>query len=300
MSAYVDKPEYVKKWESKVLEQKLRGKVALVTGGARGLGRSYVLRLARLGADVVVNDINLEAYKEYDEGIMAPTVMDEVRNLGGRSIGIQADVTKKTEVDGMLKKILDQFGRLDILVCNAGGGIRDPSVPKGTPWRGVEDFLYQFNINFFSTLFCCEAAAIPMKKQRSGKIVTVASQAGMHAIVTQRTPSEAPSDNAGFEGPYGIAKAGIIQYTRQLAAQLGRYNINVNCIAPGFILSSRAIVGQNRNSPEVRERLESQIALGRLGWPEDCAKVVEFLVTDLSDYITGQTIPVCGGYVLFH
>jgi len=296
MSAYKEKPEFVKEWESKVLEQKLIGKVALVTGGARGLGRAYVLRLARLGADVVVNDIDLEAYKEYHEGITAPTVMDEVRNFGRHSLGIEADVTKNEEVDAMFREILDEFGKLDILVCNAGGGIRPPGVPLSAPWKGLEDFLFQFNVNFFSTLYCCEAASIPMKKQRSGKIVTVASQAGMHATV----PRRAASDDVGFGGPYGIAKAAIIQYTRQLAAQLGRYNINVNCIAPGFILSSRAIVGQHRNSPGMRERLESQIALGRLGWPEDCAKVVEFLVTDLSDYVTGQTIPVCGGYVLFH
>ena len=92
------------------MEEKLLGKVALVTGGARGLGRAYVLRLAKLGADVVVNDINLESYKEFGEKITAPTVMDEVRNLGRRSIGIEADVTKKDEVDAMFEKILDEFG----------------------------------------------------------------------------------------------------------------------------------------------------------------------------------------------
>ena len=272
------------------MEQKLVGKVALVTGGARGLGRAYVLRLAQLGADVAVNDINLQAYMEFGEQITAPTVMDEVRNLGRRSIGIQADVTEKKNVDDMFKRILDEFGRIDILVNNAGGALRRPGAEEhastGASDVSEEDFNYQFDINFRSTLLCCQATSIPMKQQRSGKIVNVASQAGMHTTV------------GGGGMPYGVAKAAVIHYTRILAAELGRYNINVNCIAPAWILSSRA-VAQGRNEPETRKRLESQIALGRLGLPDDCAKVVEFLATDLSDYVTGQCIPVCGGYVLF-
>ena len=98
--------------------------------------------------------------------------------------------------------------------------------------------------------------------------------------------------------PYKVAKAGVIHYTRVLAAELGPHGINVNCIAPGFILSSRA-VAQGRSDPETRARLEEEIPLRRLGLPEDCARVVEFLVTDLSAYVTGQCIPVCGGYVAF-
>jgi len=279
---------------NRVLERKLLGKVALVTGGARGLGRAYVLRLARLGADVVVNDINLESYKEFGEEITAPTVMDEVRNLGRRSIGIEADVTKKDEVDAMFEKILDEFERIDILINNAGGALRRPGAPEDAPMEASkaseEDFFYQFNINFWGTVLCCQAAAEPMKKQRYGKIVNVASQAGLHATIR--------GGKMPYGMPYAVAKAAIIHYTRLLAAELGKYNINVNCISPGWILSSRAIA-QGRNKPETRRFLESQIALGRLGTPEDCAKVVEFLVTDLSDYVTGQCISVCGGYVLF-
>ncbi len=272
------------------MEQKLAGKVALVTGGARGLGRAYVLRLAQLGADVVVNDINLEAYKEFGEEITAPTVMHEVRSFGRRSIGIEADVTDKKNVDAMFRRILDELGRIDILVNNAGGALRRPGASlEGTMDASdvsMEDFDYQFDVNFRSTMLCCQAASVPMKQQRSGKIVNVASQAGMHTTV------------GGGSMPYSVAKAAVIHYTRILAAELGQYNINVNCIAPAWILSSRA-VAQGRNKPETRRRLESQIALGRLGVPEDCAKVVEFLVTDLSDYVTGQCISVCGGYILF-
>jgi NAD(P)-dependent dehydrogenase (short-subunit alcohol dehydrogenase family) len=125
-----------------------------------------------------------------------------------------------------------------------------------------------------------------MRQARYGKIVNVASQAGLWS----------GRDGGGM--PYKVAKAGIVHYTRVLAAELGPDGVYVNCIAPGFILSSRAVAG-GRNSEEARSRLEPQIPLRRLGMPEDCARVVEFLTTDLSDYVTGQCIPVCGGYVAF-
>jgi NAD(P)-dependent dehydrogenase (short-subunit alcohol dehydrogenase family) len=266
---------------------KLEGKVALVTGSGRGLGRAYALHLARLGADVIINDIDLDAAKEYNEPLTAPTVMDEVRALGRRSIGIQADVTVKLEVEAMIGRIIDEFGRLDILVNNAGGALRHPHDGENAASSAHEDY-YRFivDLNLTGTIFCCQAASVPMKAQRSGKIVNVSSQAGMWSC----------KDGGGM--PYKVAKAGVIQYTRILAAELGPYGINVNCIAPGFILSSRAIAGGRGQSP-TKEMLEAQISLRRLGVPEDCAKVVEFLVTDLSDYVTGQCIPVCGGYVAF-
>jgi len=265
--------------------KKLEGKVALVTGGARGLGRAYVLHLANLGADVVINDIDLNAAQEYDEPLTAETVMAEVEALGRRALGIEADVTDKTAVDAMIERIIAEFGRLDILVNNAGGNLRshnDQSASGTSP----EHYHYIMDINLTGTIFCCQAASRPMREARSGKIVNVASQAGLWG----------GRDGGGM--PYKVAKAGIIHYTRVLAAELGPAGIQVNCIAPGFILSSRA-VAQGRNSDEVRSRLEAQIPLRRLGTPEDCAKVVEFLVTDLSDYVTGQCLPVCGGFVAF-
>jgi 3-oxoacyl-[acyl-carrier protein] reductase len=124
-----------------------------------------------------------------------------------------------------------------------------------------------------------------MKAQKSGKIVNVGSQAGIRST-------------GGGGTSYSVAKAAIIHYTRKLASEMGPYNVNVNCIAPAWILSSRAIA-QGRNSPEMRDRLLKEIPLGRLGMPEDCAKVVEFLTTDLSDYVTGQVISICGGVCLF-
>ena len=263
---------------------KLSGKVALITGSARGLGRAYALHLARLGADIVVNDVDMDAAKVYHEELTAPTVMDEVRAIGPRSLGIVADVTDQAQVQSMVEQVLSEFGRIDILVNNAGGAlVPGPSYASNVP---EADFRRMMDLNLMGTIFSCQAVAEPMKNQRSGKIVTVGSQAGLR------------SQGGGGGTAYAVAKAAIQHYTRKLADELGPFGINVNCIAPGWILSSRAIAG-GRNSPESRARLEAEIPLRRLGLPDDCAKVVEFLVTDLSDYVTGQIIPVCGGVCLF-
>lgn len=264
---------------------KLKGKVALVTGGARGLGRAYVLHLAKLGADVVVNDINLNAAKEYDESLSADSVMAEVEALGGKSLGIEADVTNQDDVNGMFEEVAGTFGRVDILVNNAGGAL---NVPPQNSAATVSSQHYEFimGINLTGTIYCCQAASRIMIEQRSGKIINCASQAGLW------------SGQNGNNVAYKVAKAGVVQYTRILAAELGPHNIHVNSIAPGYVLSSRAIAG-GRNQGELKTKLESAIPLGRLGMPEDCAKVIEFLATDLSDYVTGQCIPVCGGYVAF-
>jgi NAD(P)-dependent dehydrogenase (short-subunit alcohol dehydrogenase family) len=268
------------------LPQKLAGKVALVTGAARGLGRSYALRLARLGADVVVNDVNLRANKEYDEPLTpgCETVVDEIRALDRRSLGVEADAADESQVRRMVDQAVAELGTIDVLVCNAGGAlVRGNSLASEVP---IADFMKMFEINFVATLVCCQAVAPVMKRQRSGKIVTVGSQAGLR------------SQGGGGGTSYSVAKAAVQHYTRKLASELGSYNVTVNCIAPGWILSSRAIAS-GRNSEESRARLEQEIALKRLGVPEDCAKVVEFLCTDLSDYVTGQIIPICGGVCLF-
>lgn len=267
------------------MDKKLKGKVALVTGGGRGLGRAYVLRLAALGADVVVNDLTLRAHEEYNEELTAESVPDEVRAMGVRSLGIEADVTDKGKIEAMFARVEKQFGRLDILVCNAGGAL----FGRDNPWAATasEDaYRRTIDLNLMGTIYACQAAVPVMRTSGGGKIVTIGSQAGLKSGVK------------GGSGPYSVAKAGVIHYTRLLAAEVGPDNINVNCMAPAWILSSRAIA-QGRGEEERRKELEAQIALGRVGMPEDCAKVMEFLVTDLSDYVTGQTLSVCGGYVLF-
>jgi len=251
---------------------KLEGKVALVTGAGRGLGRAYALHLAGLGAHVVVNDISLKAHEEYDEEIGADSVAEEIEALGVQSMGVEADVTDRKQVEKMIGDVDAEFGRLDILVNNAGGAL-----------FGRHDFGPMFALNFQGTVNCCETVGEIMKRQYSGKIVNVGSQAGLQG-------------NEGYA--YSTSKAAVIHYTRCFALTMGPYNVNVNCIAPGWVLSSRAIA-QGRAKKETQDALEERIALGRLGVPEDCAKVIEFLVTDLSDYVTGQTIAVCGGAVLF-
>jgi NAD(P)-dependent dehydrogenase (short-subunit alcohol dehydrogenase family) len=269
----------------------LEGKVALVTGSARGLGRAYALRLAKLGADVVINDVNLKAAEEFNERLTAPTVTDEVRNLGRRSIGIQADVCKKADVDGMFKKILDEFGRIDILVNNAGGRLSPPGADRrlrlSEAWAtGVpqEELRFTIDLNLIGTILCSQAASVPMKQQKSGNIINVGSVAGLGTC-----------GHSGRAADYAVAKAGVIHYTRLLAAELGPYGIRVNCIAPGYIASVR-IVAQAQAS----EELARGFPLGRLGTPEDCANVIEFLVSGLSSYVTGHCITIDGGFSLTH
>lgn len=265
---------------------KLTGKVALVTGAGRGLGRAYALRLAALGADIIINDIDLDSAREFDETLSAESVMAECEALGVQALGIAADVTKREEVNRLFALGLEKFGRLDILVNNTGGVLR-PAAQSYASTVSEDDWRYIMDVNLTQTLFCCQAAAIPMIAQRSGKIINVSSQAGL-----QGNPE-------GVVAHYAVAKAGIAEYTRLLAAELGPHNINVNCIAPGLILTSRANKQFQRNSPENIAKLAPKTALRRLGLPEDCAKVVEFLATDLSDYVTGQVICIDGGMVLF-
>lgn len=264
---------------------RLAGKTALITVAARGLGRAYALHLARLGADIVINDINLSVHEEFEEELTAGSVAEEVEALGGRALAIEADVTARRQVGEMFAQVEQVFGGLDILVNNAGGALRgsERSWASSAP---EEDFRYIMDINLMGAIFCCQAAAPIMSAQRSDRIVNIASQAGLRASI------------GGRGAPYSIAKAAIIHYTRVLAAELGCYGVHVNCMAPGWILSSR-VIAQGRAEPETQAQLKAQIALGRLGVPEDCAKGLEFLVTDLSDYVTGQCISVCGGSVLF-
>jgi NAD(P)-dependent dehydrogenase (short-subunit alcohol dehydrogenase family) len=271
------------------LERPLTGKVALVTGAARGLGRAYALRLARLGADVVINDIDLHAARQYDEALAdgAETVSDEIELMGRRSFGVVADITKPEEVNAMVAQIKERYGRVDILVNNAGGQLA-PNERSYAATMPREDYEWIMGINLNGTVYCCQAVAPLMKEQRTGRIVNVGSQAGLRAS----------AEGKGFFAHYSVAKAAIHHYTRVLAAEMGPYGVNVNCIAPGLILSSRALAG-GRGSAEARARSEPTIALGRLGTPEDCAKVVEFLCTDLSDYVTGQIIVIDGGINMF-
>lgn len=273
--------------------RKLDGKVALITGGARGLGRGYALRLASLGADVAIIDRNLKAAEVYEferELMTADSVMDECQALGVRAIGIEADLTDRDATEKAVADVAEALGRIDIAVCNAGGGTvtfadereapagandTQDLVTTGLPSDTPEEMLTRvLDINVKTCMHTCMAVAPHMRKQGGGKIVTVSSTAGV--------------DARGSYHPYGTSKAAIIHYTRALAQELGPDNINVNSIAPGIIRTGR--LGD-------RSERAKEIALRREGTIEDCAKVVEFLTTDLSDYVTGRTIIIDGGYL---
>lgn len=276
-------------------EKKLAGKVAVVTGGARGLGRGYALRLANLGADIAIIDRNLKGFEVYEfekKQMTAPTVMDECKALGVKAMGLEVDLTDRAATEKAIAAIAKEMGRIDIAICNAGGGTvkfadeikpggtvagrsgrtgetgTGDVVTTGTSADCPEDMLTRvLDINLMTCMHTCMAVAPYMKQQKSGKIVTVSSGAGLHP-------------RGGYH-PYGIAKAAIIFYTRCLAEELGSYNINVNCIAPGIIRTGR--LGD-------RSQMAERTVLKREGTIEDCARIVEFLTTELSDYVTGNVI----------
>ena len=266
---------------------KLDGKVAIVTGAARGLGRAYARRLAGLGARIAVADLNLRSYEEFEaeaKDMTADSTVAEIEASGGEALGIELDVTDREAVEAMMAQVAARWGRVDVLVANAGGGRGRPVDTKAS---SLNPALLQLvvGMNLFGTVYSCSAVAPVMKQQRSGKIVTVSSVAGT-----------APSADGGY-AHYGAAKAAIAHYTRYLAQDLGPFGITANCIAPGVIATGRimqtVIPGSSSSN---RDRAE-QVALRRLGTVEDCAKVVEFLATDLSDYVSGAVIPIDGGLV---
>jgi 3-oxoacyl-[acyl-carrier protein] reductase len=264
---------------------KLDGKVAIVTGAARGLGRAYAHRLAVLGAKIAVTDIDLKSFEQFEaeaKAMTAASTVDEINDAGGEAIGIQMDVTDETAVKAMVAEVMKTWGRVDILVCNAGGGRGRPVDTKAST---LDSSLLHVvtEMNLYGTVYTVNAVAPIMKEQRSGKIVTVSSIAGVN-----------PSTDGGY-AHYGAAKAAIAHYTRYLAQDLGPYGITANTIAPGIITTGRIMATVVPNQTNANRDRTEQIALRRLGSVEDCAKVVEFFCTDLSDYVTGQCIAIDGG-----
>ena len=283
-------------------DRPLSGKAALVTGGARGLGRGYALRLAELGADVAILDRNLEAAAvyEFERSLMtAATVPEECAAHGVRALAREVDLADRGAAERAVADVAGALGGIDIAVCNAGGGttrfadeapgagndaevageaeqehadINTEATASDCPQEVLTRVL---EINLMTCMYTCMAVVPHLKRRGGGKIVTVSSTAGLVA--------------SGGYHPYGTAKAAIIHYTRALAQELGPHGINVNCIAPGIIRTGR--LGD-------RAHLAQRIPLRREGTIEDCVRVVEFLVTDRSDYVTGCTIPIDGG--LYH
>ena len=245
----------------------LTDRVALVTGGSRGIGRAISLALAAAGATVVVNYRGNAAAA--DETVAA------ISAAGGKAIAIQADVANGDDVKRLFSEVTSAYGRLDILVNNAGI-TRDTLMMrmKDEDWDAVLD------TNLKSQFLTTRAAISTMVRARYGRIINITSVVGLMG-------------NAG-QANYAAAKAGIIGFTKSVAREIGSRSITVNAVAPGFIDTELTAVLND----EMREALKKQIPLGRLGSPEDVAGVVTFLASDQAAYITGQTFNCDGGMVM--
>mgnify|MGYP001244517897 FL=1 len=245
----------------------LKDKVALVTGGSRGIGRAIALELGRRGAHVAVNYVGNEQKAE--------EVVQELKDLGVQSFKIKANVAEEQEVKEMVKKVVKEFGKLDILVNNAGI-TKDNLLMR----MKVEEFDDVINTNLKGAFLCTKVVTRQMMKQKSGRIINIASVVGV-------------SGNPG-QANYVAAKAGVIGLTKTTAKELASRNILVNAIAPGFIQTDMTDV----LTEEQKDAILSNIPLEKLGEPEDVAKTVCFLASDDAKYITGQTIHVDGGLVM--
>jgi len=250
---------------------KLKGKVALITGSTRGMGKEYAIGFAKEGADIIINGRNLQKAKP---------VAKEIESLGVRAIAIAADVSSSQDVNRMVEEAVKAFGKIDILVNNAGINpfILEAEKIKEEGWDQVLD------VNLKGVFLCCQAVGKKMIQQGGGRIINIASTAG---IIGEQ----------GFL-PYCVSKAGVMTLTRILAYEWSRYNILVNAIAPGLIAG-----GMNApilNKEILVSGLTRQVPLKRLGKPEEIVNAVLFLASDESNYINGATIVADGGMMGYH
>lgn len=242
----------------------LEGKVALVTGASRGLGKSIALKLSGMGAKVALNYLSRK-----DE---ADSVMASITRQGGEAMLAPADVRDSSSVKDMVRQITDKWGKIDILVNNAG------ITADGLLLRMSEEAWDNvINTNLRGAYLCTKAALRSMTSQGWGRIINIASIAGLTGNVGQSN--------------YAASKGGLIAFTKSLARELGPRNITVNAVAPGFITTAMT----DQLPVELKESILSRVALGRFGTPEDVAGLVAFLVSRQSDYITGQVINIDGG-----
>jgi 3-oxoacyl-[acyl-carrier protein] reductase len=244
----------------------LQGSVALVTGASRGIGRAVAVALAAEGAQVVVNYASSSGAAE--------DLVAQITAAGGSAVALQADVSKVDQVETLIGTVLEKFGRIDILVNNAGI-TRDTLLLRMKP----EDWQAVIDLNLTGVFLCTRAVAKPMLKQRSGRIINIASVAGQMG-------------NPG-QANYSAAKAGVIGFTKTVAKELSSRGVTVNAVAPGFIETD-----MTSDLPNTEEILKF-IPLGRFGKPEDIAGMVRFLAADpAAAYITGQVFNVDGGMVM--
>ena len=250
---------------------KLKGKVALITGSTRGIGKEFALGFAKEGAEVIVHGRNLEKTK---------AVAEEIQSLGVKSKTITGDVSLSQDVTRMVQEAVDAFGRIDILINNAGVNpfILEAEKIKEEGWDQVLD------VNLKGVFLCCQAAGKRMIEQGGGKIINISSAAGI----------------LGEQGflPYSVSKAGVMMLTRVLAYEWSKYHITVNAIAPG-------VIAGGMNAPILNKEilvsgLTQQVPLQRLGKPEEIVKIALFLASEESSYINGTTIIADGGMTGYH
>jgi len=243
----------------------LDGKVAIVTGGGSGIGRSIALEFARAGADVVVASRTLANLE---------TVAGEVRALGKRSLAVPTDITLKADVDNLVQRVMDEFGVIDILVNNSGVIIKSPLLElREDDWDTV------INTNLKGYFLCSQAVAKIMAVRKSGNIVNIASAAVMR-----------PGEN---NAAYAISKAGVVMLTRTLSRELGGYNVRVNAIAPSVVRTEMS--RDWWDNPEDMESIKAVVPLGRIAEVSDVTGTALFLASDASGYINGHTILMDGG-----
>lgn len=250
-------------------ELSLDGRVAIVTGGSRGIGRAVVKLLARLGANVVVNYVSDEA--------AAAQAVATADAAGREAFRFKANIAKLDQAERLLDACIKRFKRVDILVCNAG-------IWEGAPVESLSEELWDrtMDINLKGAWTVCRAAVPILKKQRSGKIVLVSSTAGQRG--------EANYSN------YAASKGGLIAFTKSLASELAEWGINVNAVAPGWV--ETGMTEKALGDDEQRSSIAAQVPIGAIATPEDIAAPIAFLCTEWARHITGEILNVNGGSVL--
>lgn len=245
----------------------LSGKVALVTGGSRGIGKAIALELSKFGANIAISYLNNEE--------KAKEVVKEIKKNNVKAIAIKADISKEDEVIHMVKTIESELGSLDILVNNAG--ITKDNLIIRMKTKDWDDVI---NTNLKGTFLCTKLVVRGMIKRKYGKIINIASIVGITGNIGQ--------------GNYSASKAGVIGFTKAMAKELASRGINVNAIAPGFIETDMT----ENLKDDIKDSLVKNIPMGRIGKPKDIANIVVFLASEKADYITGQVINVDGGMVM--
>jgi enoyl-[acyl-carrier protein] reductase III len=252
-------------------QNEFAGKTALVTGSGRGIGRAIALRLARGGADVIINYVRNQEPAE--------KVMQEIRGMGRKSIAIRANVGKLEDIQKLFDRIESEFGKLDILVSNAATGFNKPALQqKETGWDYTQD------VNARSFLFCAQKAFPLMQKQRAGWMVAISSPGSSRVLPDYIS--------------VGASKAALEAITRYMAVEFAPSGIHVNAVSPGLVLTDALQHFSIMGDPTLIKKLEQNTPCGRLVTPEDVAEIVAFLCSPAAEMICGQVIVADGGYTL--